>query len=117
MIGKRDVALGALQSVSSLHPDFHDKILAALDCVGLLDKPNLASVHGVGGGMSVAAAQSRQAAVKLAAGELRRAGLDLKTDGPMSVHEINKALAERNVSPEQRIRIKSVLHAAGVLLD
>ena len=106
IVGKRDVAAAALEQIPALHRDFHAKILVALDGVGLLDKPSTQSVHAVGGSMSAAAAESRKASLRVAQGELHRLGIDLK-DG-LTIHQINGAMAAKQVAPETRIRIKSV---------
>ena len=66
-IGKREVAKAALEQIPGLCTViFTQRFLRRLILVGLLDRPNVESIHAVGGQMSAAAAEARKASMRLA---------------------------------------------------
>lgn len=127
MVSRADRARNALSTVPSLHKDFHEGIINALDAAGLLDQPsNGGPVRAAAGRTRIervnaerASNPSAEAAFAFATGALRARGIALEEfideDGEAALHKLDRAMSAKSIGPEQRINVKTALARCGLI--
>lgn len=128
-MNKVSMARAALRTVPNLHPQYHERIVNALDAAGLLDNPHkgeLARVHAAKGLVqhgrllprrsareAAAASHENERIVQQLNARARRMGFEMPMDQPLSALDVDRAFAGKDVT--ERLSWKMTASMIGIL--